>query len=90
MAQCVTVYEAKTHLSGPIDRAATGEEIVIPRNGVPQTRLVLLAVRGERRKPADDRASAVSRPISAPPTPPPRPCPPPGQQCTRYPTPVRL
>ncbi len=42
----VTLYAAKTHLSGLVDRAAAGEEIVIAKNGVPQARLVPLAVRG--------------------------------------------
>ena len=53
MPQFVTLYEAKTHLSGLVDRAAAGEEIVIAKNGVPQARLVPLAVRGEVRKPAN-------------------------------------
>jgi prevent-host-death family protein len=53
MSHFVTLYEAKTHLSGLVDRAAAGEEIVIAKNGVPQARLVPLASRGERRKPAN-------------------------------------
>ena len=36
MAHFVTLYEAKTHVSGLVDRAASGEEIVIAKNGVPQ------------------------------------------------------
>lgn len=52
MPPFVTLYEAKTHLSGLVDRAAAGEEIVIAKNGVPQARLVPLASRGELRKPA--------------------------------------
>lgn len=53
MPHFVTLYEAKTHLSGLVDRAAAGEEIVIAKNGVPQARLVPLATRGEARKPAN-------------------------------------
>ena len=53
MPHFFTLYEAKTHLSGLVDRAAAGEEIVIAKNGVPQARLVPLAVRGERRAPAN-------------------------------------
>jgi prevent-host-death family protein len=53
MSHFVTLYEAKTHLSGLVDRAAAGEEIVIAKNGVPQARLVPLAARGERRAPAN-------------------------------------
>lgn len=53
MPPFVTLYEAKTHLSGLVDRAAAGEEIIIAKNGVPQARLVPLATRGEARKPAN-------------------------------------
>ena len=53
MPPFVTLYEAKTHLSGLVDRAAAGEEIVIAKNGVPQARLVPLASRGGPRKPAN-------------------------------------
>ncbi|MGH2785549.1 MAG: type II toxin-antitoxin system Phd/YefM family antitoxin [Actinomycetota bacterium] len=35
----VNVYEAKTHLSRLLDRAAEGEEIVITRHGRPVARL---------------------------------------------------
>lgn len=53
MPNFVTLYEAKTYLSGLADRAAAGEEIVIAKNGVPQARLVPLASRGALRKPAN-------------------------------------
>ena len=53
MPHFVTLYEAKTHLSGLVARAAAGEEIAIAKNGVPQARLVQLADRCERRKPAN-------------------------------------
>ena len=53
MTQFVSLYEAKTRLSGLVDRAAAGEEIVIAKNGVPHARLVPIAFRGELRKPAN-------------------------------------
>lgn len=53
MTRFVTLYDAKTHLSALVDRAAAGEEIVIAKNGVPQARLVPLAFRGRLRKPAN-------------------------------------
>jgi prevent-host-death family protein len=53
MPHFVTLYDAKTHLSNLVDRAAAGEEIVIAKNGVPQARLVPLAAHRERRKPAN-------------------------------------
>jgi prevent-host-death family protein len=43
MPESVNVYEAKTHLSRLLDRAAAGEEIVIARAGRPIARLVALA-----------------------------------------------
>jgi prevent-host-death family protein len=52
MAVSYNVYEAKTHLSQLLDRAAAGEEIVIARAGRPIARLVGLAEStGQRRKP---------------------------------------
>jgi len=52
MTACVNVYEAKTHLSQLLDRAAAGEEIVIARAGRPIARLVGLGNAAlERRIP---------------------------------------
>lgn len=34
MDTTIGVYAAKTHLSRPIDRAATGERIVVARHGI--------------------------------------------------------
>lgn len=45
MAKPVNIYEAKTHLSELVDRAAAGEEIVIAKAGKPVARLVPLRVR---------------------------------------------
>jgi len=48
----VNLYEAKTHLSELVDRAASGEEIVIAKAGTPRARLVPLHTVGSvRRKP---------------------------------------
>jgi prevent-host-death family protein len=41
----VNLYEAKTHLSQLVERAAAGEEIVIAKAGRPLARLVPLAKR---------------------------------------------
>jgi prevent-host-death family protein len=46
-----SLYEAKTHLSELVDRAARGEEIVIAKNGVPMARLVPMPRTAARRKP---------------------------------------
>jgi prevent-host-death family protein len=46
-----SLYEAKTHLSELVDRAATGEEIIIAKNGVPMARLVPLSKRTQKRRP---------------------------------------
>lgn len=42
MDKPVNIYDAKTHFSALIDRAARGEEIVIARAGKPVARLVPL------------------------------------------------
>ncbi len=38
----VSLYDAKTHLSSLVDRAAAGEEFVITKSGQPMARLVPL------------------------------------------------
>jgi prevent-host-death family protein len=50
MTASVNVYEAKTHLSQLLDRAAAGEEIVIARAGRPVARLVALSGASSRRR----------------------------------------
>ena len=50
MAASVNVYEAKTHLSQLLDRAAAGEEIVIARAGRPIARLVALSGASPQRR----------------------------------------
>jgi prevent-host-death family protein len=40
MTDTVNLYEAKTHLSQLVDRAAQGEEIIIAKAGKPRARLV--------------------------------------------------
>jgi prevent-host-death family protein len=52
MSEIVSLYEAKTHLSQLVDRAAEGEEIVISKNGVAMARLAPIQPSGQRRKPA--------------------------------------
>jgi len=44
----VGVHEAKTHLSRLLQRVATGEEIVITRDGTPVARLMPVEARGRR------------------------------------------
>jgi prevent-host-death family protein len=40
--ETVSLYQAKTHLSRLVDRAAAGQEIVISKSGRPRARLVPL------------------------------------------------
>ena len=48
----VNLYEAKTHLSSLVERAARGEEIVIAKAGKPMAKLVVPASRPAKpRKP---------------------------------------
>lgn len=49
MSESVNIYEAKTRLSELVERAASGEEIIIARAGTPVARLV--PIRVKERKP---------------------------------------
>ena len=40
MSETVNLYDAKTNLSKLVDRAASGEEIVIAKSGKPKAKLV--------------------------------------------------
>ena len=51
MAKTVNLYEAKTHLSELVERAARGEEVVIAKAGQPKARLVPIARPRRTRKP---------------------------------------
>lgn len=51
MAKPLNLYEAKSHLSELVERAARGEEIVIAKAGKPMARLVpLTPAKGRRSK----------------------------------------
>ena len=49
----VSLYDAKTHLSSLVERAARGEEIVITKNGAPRARLSAIPLAGAERKPVN-------------------------------------
>ena len=51
MARIVNLYQAKTQLSALVEAAASGEEIVIAKNGVARARLVPLPTTVPRRIP---------------------------------------
>jgi prevent-host-death family protein len=51
MAESVNLYEAKTHLSELVERAAAGEEIIIAKAGKPRARLVPLPEERVPRRP---------------------------------------
>ena len=42
MPKIVNVYEAKTRLSTLVDQAASGDDVIIARNGKPQARITSL------------------------------------------------
>lgn len=54
----VNMHEAKTHLSRLANRAISGEEIVIAKNGVPLLRLMPIGNTGKERKPGLSKGSA--------------------------------
>lgn len=51
MSKILNLYEAKTHLSELVERAAAGEEIVIAKAGRPKARLVPLEKAEKPRTP---------------------------------------
>ena len=51
VSESVNVYEAKTHLSQLLDRAAAGEEIIIGKAGEPLVKLVPVKRRTKPRVP---------------------------------------
>jgi prevent-host-death family protein len=53
--ETVGLYEAKTHLSELVERAAEGEEIVISKSGKPKARLVPLDDVRPLREPGHGR-----------------------------------
>ena len=55
------LYEAKSNLSQLVDRAASGEEIIIGKNGKPMAKLVPLPRPGTRRKPGGWKGKVVIR-----------------------------
>ena len=59
------IYEARTHFSRLVERAATGEEIVIARSGEPLVKLVPYRYH-ERRHPGVVTARLVFDPAELP------------------------
>jgi prevent-host-death family protein len=51
MGEVVNMHQAKTSLSRLVERALSGEEVVIARNGEPLVRLVPVEKRREPRVP---------------------------------------
>lgn len=51
----VALYEAKTHLSSLVDRAAAGEEFVITKSGHPMARLVPIEPQPTTRVPGQGK-----------------------------------
>jgi prevent-host-death family protein len=48
--QSVNIYEAKTHFSQLVDRAAAGEDVIVSRNGKPLVRITRLQAPKRRVK----------------------------------------
>jgi prevent-host-death family protein len=47
----INIHEAKTHFSKMVERALSGEEVVISRNGTPLVTLVPVAKKRQARTP---------------------------------------
>ena len=65
MAEVVNIYDAKTHFSRLVDRAASGEEIVIARAGKPVVKLVPVEAAGPR-EPGLLRGASIPDALLAP------------------------
>jgi len=57
--ETVSLYEAKTHLSALVERAAEGEEIVISKSGTPKARLVPMDDTRPQRIPGQGRGQWI-------------------------------
>ncbi|HEX6534351.1 MAG TPA: type II toxin-antitoxin system prevent-host-death family antitoxin [Gemmatimonadaceae bacterium] len=67
MSKPVSLYEAKTHLSELVERAAGGEEIIITKAGKPKARLVPLRDPAVQRRPGAWRGRVrIARDFDAP------------------------
>lgn len=55
------LYEAKSQLSKLVDRAVSGEEIVIGKNGTPLVKLTPVPPAHTRRKPGGWKGKVVMR-----------------------------
>lgn len=67
MPQAVyNLYEAKTHLSNLVERAALGEEIVFAKGGKPMARLVPLARHAPRRPGGWEGKVSIAEDFDAP------------------------
>ena len=51
MSKPINIYEAKTRLSELVERAASGEEIIIAKAGTPRARLVPMPTANGPRQP---------------------------------------
>jgi prevent-host-death family protein len=51
MTKIVKLYDAKTHLSDLVERAARGEEFIIAKGDEPKARLIPIAKRARQRLP---------------------------------------
>ena len=58
VAETVNLYEAQTHLSKLVDRAAAGEEIIIAKAGRPRARLMPLPSAAIPRRPGRGKGKA--------------------------------
>jgi prevent-host-death family protein len=67
MSKPVSLYDAKTHISELVERAAGGEEIVIMKAGKPKARLVPLRAPSVPRRPGAWRGRVrIARDFDAP------------------------
>jgi prevent-host-death family protein len=62
----LSLYDAKTQLSSLVERAASGEEIIIAKNGKPKAKLVPLRAVKARRPGRGKGKIRISKDFDAP------------------------
>lgn len=70
----INIYDAKTQLSKLVDRAASGEDVIVSRNGKPLARITALEapkrritfglLKGKLKVPADFDAPLPDQPLA--------------------------
>jgi prevent-host-death family protein len=62
LMKLVSVHEAKTHLSRPLERVAAGDEVIISKSGKPVARLIAITTLQPKVVLGSDRGKVLIAP----------------------------